>query len=133
MDQYLPTGQVSFSYKQFAVLGPDSVRAAEASECAAEQNKFWSYAGKLFENQKAPGGYSAANLKKYAGQVGLDTDAFSSCVESGRSSAKANADKAEGTKYGFKGVPTTVINGRVTEGLAPLDMYKSIIDEELRK
>lgn len=133
MDQYLPTGQVSFVYKQFAVLSPDSQRAAEASECAAEQNRFWSYADVLFANQRVPGGFSAANLKKYAGQVGMDANAFSACVESGRASAKTNTDKAEGIKYGFKGVPSVVINGRVTEGLAPLETYKKIIEEELRK
>lgn len=130
---YLKTGQVRFEYKFFPILGPDSVRAAQAGECAAEANKFWPYHDVLYDNQRAPGGFSQANLLKYAGQVGLDTQAFSTCLSSGQAAARVNADTEEGKKYGFKGVPTIVINGRVTEGLAPLDTYKRIIDEELQK
>ncbi|MCL4533605.1 MAG: DsbA family protein [Bacteroidetes bacterium] len=130
---YLKTGKVRFEYKYFPVLGPESASAAQAAECAAEANKFWPYHDKLYDNQQAPGGFSRANLLKYAGQVGLDGQAFAACLDSGKTAAKVNADMEEGKKLGFKGVPTLVINGRVTEGLAPLDVYKRIIDEELQK
>ena len=44
------TGEVRFVYRHFAFLGEESVWAAEASECAAEQGKFWEYHDILYEN-----------------------------------------------------------------------------------
>ena len=47
-EQYVETGLVRFGYQHFAFLGPESQKAAEASECAAEQGAFWPYHDKLF-------------------------------------------------------------------------------------
>jgi protein-disulfide isomerase len=129
----LPTGKVSFTFKHFPVLGNDSVVAAEASECAAEQNKFGQYRDKLYDNQRTPGAFTPANLMKYANQVGLDQQKFTACVNGRQTADKVLADREEGRKLGIKATPTTSINGRITEGLAPIQMYKSIIDEELAK
>jgi protein-disulfide isomerase len=42
------TGKVRFVYRHLAILGPSSVQAAIASECAHEQGKFWPYHDRLF-------------------------------------------------------------------------------------
>ncbi len=131
--QYLGTGKVNFTYKQMPVMGNDSVMAAEASECAAEQNQFGQYQDKLFQNQRTPGAFSGPNLLKYASQTGLDQQKFSACVTGRQTAAKVLADREEGRKLGITGTPATVINGRMTEGLAPLQVYQKIIEEELAK
>jgi protein-disulfide isomerase len=106
--------------------------AAEASECAAEQGKFGLYRDKLYENQRQ-GAFTAGNLIKFAGQLGLDEQKFTACTSSRQYAPKVLADRAEGAKLNIKATPTTVINGEVTEGLAPIQAYKSIIDRELAK
>ncbi len=115
------------------MLGPDSQTAAEGSVCAAEANKFYPYRDKLFENQRNPDAYTRANLIKYATQVGIDTQAFSSCLDSGRATAQVRADIDEGRRLGVKAVPTMAINGQTIEGLGPVEVYKARIDAELNK
>jgi protein-disulfide isomerase len=131
--QYLGTGKVSFTYKQMPVLGNDSVMAAEAAECAADQNQFGQYQDKLFQAQKQPGGYSQPNLLKYASQIGLDQQKFTACVTGRQTAAKVLADREEGRKLGITGTPATSINGRMVDGLAPVAVFQKIIDEELAK
>ena len=50
-EEYIDTGKVRFVFRNFAVLGPESTKAAEASECAADQEAFWNYHDLLFEDQ----------------------------------------------------------------------------------
>lgn len=48
---YVDTGKAKFVFKNLAVLGKESVDAANAALCAKEQNKFWEYHDKLFAAQ----------------------------------------------------------------------------------
>ena len=50
-EEYIKTGKVKWVFNHFAFLGDESIRAAEASECASDQGKFWEYANTLFANQ----------------------------------------------------------------------------------
>ena len=52
-EDYVETGKVRFVYKHYAILGQVSTRAAEASECAAEQDQFWAYHDQIFIQQGA--------------------------------------------------------------------------------
>lgn len=49
--EFIETGQVSFEFHHLAFLGPESIQAAEASECAMEQGQFWPYHDVLFLRQ----------------------------------------------------------------------------------
>ena len=70
---------VSVEYRHFPLSFHDKAqRAAEASECANEQGKFWEYHDLLFANQSA---LDEASLTTYAGQVaGLDAAKFTACM-----------------------------------------------------
>src|SRR3989344_9286895 len=52
IDNYVKKGEVLFVYRDWAFLGPESVRAAEAARCAGDQGKFWEYHDYLYDNQK---------------------------------------------------------------------------------
>src|SRR3989344_1987839 len=53
-EKYIKSGKVRFAYRHFPLsFHENAQKAAEASECAREQNKFWEYADKLFANQKS--------------------------------------------------------------------------------
>ena len=80
IENYVKTGKAKFVFKHYAFLGQESVWASEAAECANEQGKFWEYHNWLYDNQAPESNlayYSKANLIKYAGKVGLDTNKFS--------------------------------------------------------
>jgi protein-disulfide isomerase len=58
---------------------------------------------------------------------------FKSALDSNKFDAKITADSNEGNKVGANGTPTFFINGRQLVGAQPIEQFKSIIDEELKK
>lgn len=123
---------VKLAYRHFPLENnnPLSRLAAEASECAGEQGKFWPYHDKLFANASQ---LSAIKLRALAQELGLDPQAFARCVESGKYRAKVAHDVAEGTKAGVTGTPTFFINGRVLIGAHPFVAFQRLIEEELHR
>src|SRR3989344_6054331 len=64
---YIDTGKVKFVYRDFPLsFHENAQKAAEASECADEQGKFWEYHDLLFKNQ---GALDLISLKKYAADL----------------------------------------------------------------
>ena len=61
-------------FKDFALNGPDSALAAEASRCAAEQSRYWEYHDVLYRNWggERTGWITAKALAAFAGSAGLD-------------------------------------------------------------
>jgi protein-disulfide isomerase len=106
----------------------DAQLAAEAANCARDQGKFWEYHDKLFANQRA---IKEPNLKQYAADLQLDTEAFNSCLASGKFTDQVKTDQREGQAVGVTGTPAFFINGRFLSGAQPFDAFAAIIDEEL--
>lgn len=130
---YQDKGKAQIIYRHFAFIGGESFTAADAAECATEQNKFWEYADLVFKRQAGEnkGQFSTANLKKWAADVpGLDSAAFSSCVDSNRTDAVVRTDTAEGTRRGVTGTPTFFVNGKKYE-VTP-DKLPTLIDSVAR-
>ncbi len=104
--------------------------AAMASMAANEQGKFWEYHDKLFANQQQ---LDRGDLERYASELGLDMGKFKAAMDSNKYDGYVQADSAEGMRVGANGTPTFFINGRQLVGAQPIDAFKSIIDEELKK
>jgi protein-disulfide isomerase len=122
--------QVSFVFRDFPISGIHvyAEKAAEASECAGEQGKFWEMHDKLFENQNA---LTIQDLKQYAADLGLDTAAFNSCLDNGDMASEVQNDFNDGQAAGVSGTPTFFINGKMLVGAQPFDAFKAVIDAEL--
>lgn len=103
-------------------------KAAEASRCAGEQDKYWEYHDVLFKNSSALG---PDNFKKFAADLKLDTTKFTQCLDSGKYAEAVNQDMADGVKVGVSGTPAFLINGRFLSGAQPFSAFQEIIDEEL--
>ncbi|MDP1538986.1 MAG: thioredoxin domain-containing protein [bacterium] len=126
------SGKMRLVYKHFPLgFHPNAQKAAEASECADEQGKFWEYHDKLFEN--LAGGYSLDNFKQWAKDLGLDSKKFNDCLDSGKFAQKVQADFQEGTEKGVNGTPTTFVNGQFVSGALPYESFKQIIDSLLTR
>jgi protein-disulfide isomerase len=104
--------------------------ASLAAMCAQEQGKFWEYHDKLFANQKA---LLPENLTAYAGELGLDAAKFDECFKSNRHAARIKADMELAVKVTARGTPNIFINGRKVQGAKPIEEFKEIIDDELKK
>ncbi len=132
---YVDTGKVKFAFRHYAFLGQESTSAAEASECANEQNKFWEYHNYLYENQKGEnqGAFSKDNLKSFATTLGLNASQFNTCLDSGKYTKNVTNDFADGQKAGVNGTPATFVNGQLVSGAQPFASFKTLIDQELGK
>jgi protein-disulfide isomerase len=121
--------RIQFVYRHFPLPShPNARPAAEASQCAAEQDKFWPYHDKLFAS---PTQLSEADLKKHAAELGLDASKFDACVDSHKYKAQVDADAQAGEQAGVNGTPAFFINGRLLSGAQPFEAFKRIIDDEL--
>ena len=111
-------------------IHPRARAAAEAAACADEQGRFWEYHDLLFE---APQGLEDAALEGYAEQVGLDVEAFRSCLAGGRGREVVDRDLGAASSAGISGTPAFVINGILLSGAQPFEEFQRIIEEELAR
>lgn len=132
---YANSGKVKFAFRHYAFLGQESTWAAEASECANEQGKFWEYHDYLYNHQGAEnsGAFAKDKLISFAISLGLNTDQFSSCLNSDKYAKQVTDDLASGQKAGVSGTPTSIVNGQLVVGAQPYSAFKTLIDQELSK
>ena len=114
-EDFVETGKIRFVFRHFPFIGPESFRAAEATECAADQNKFWEYHDTVFENWKGvnEGHFSDDNLKLFAGVLQLDRSAFDACFDSRKYLGKVESDIRRGEQLGVQGTPSLFLNGEM--------------------
>jgi len=97
--------------------------ATQAALCAGEQGKFWEFHDLLFRRQTFWSHLAAPleRLSDFASDLGLDTTALKSCVESGRMQSFIKADRAYAKQLQVNSTPTLFINtqrfvGALSEG-----------------
>ncbi len=139
INELVKTGKVQLEYRHLPILGPESVDAAEASQCAADQGKFWQYHNRLFlEQAKAGqfdneetnvGRYSPDKLKQFASDLGLDRTAFDSCLDSGKHLELVTNQQREANQFGITGTPGFLVNGQPLGSGTPqgIDAWKQIV------
>jgi protein-disulfide isomerase len=130
---YVESGQVRFVFRHLAFLGNESVWAAEAAECAEEQDRFWDYHDKLFEEQGAEnsGALAMDNLKRFAVDLGLDTARFDECLDSHRYRDQVQAERAEAERRRINATPTLLVNGQLIQGGASYPVLRAAIESAL--
>jgi protein-disulfide isomerase len=124
--------QVRLVYRNFPLteLNPFAQKAAEAAQCARDQNKFWEMHDLLFAEQSS---LSTGALKEKAGRIGLDTAIFDDCLDSGKSCGVIAAATHDGDELAITGTPASFINGRFTNGAITESELKTLVEDELRR
>jgi protein-disulfide isomerase len=125
-EKYIQTGQVRMAYVHYPILGADSMTAAQATECAAEQDRFWDYHNLLYANQGI--GFTPTNLTNIAGELGLDTAAFEACLENFTDMTSLENDVRLAQIMGVRGTPAFLINGIPLAGAYPYEDFERIIE-----
>ncbi len=126
------SSKVRLVFRQFPLpTHSEAAKAAEASLCAREQNKFWELHDRMYSRQEA---LKVDALKAAAGQLGMDAERFGRCLDSGKYEAAVKADLAAGEQAGVTGTPALFVNGRpVPGGAVEYEVLAKVIDEELKR
>jgi protein-disulfide isomerase len=137
---YVKKGTLRLAVRDFPLesIHPQALKAAEATHCAAEQDKYWEMHDRLFAH---PQNLSPAELSGHAKEVGLDVARFQACLTSGKYEGKARAGLGDGQKAGVRGTPTFFLGVadpdgklkvlKVLRGALPVAAFKSAIDSAL--
>lgn len=112
MSEYVDPGQVYFTYVNIPSNNEQSLSAAEASYCAADQDRFFEYKDLLFTYSGYTDAYSESNLINYAASAGLDVDQFRTCLASDSYADAYLADYEYARSVGLTGTPSFLINGK---------------------
>ena len=134
---YVSEGKVRMVYKHRIGYGDESWLAAEASECASEQNQFWPYHDLLMQlrlsNSEAD--LTTEKLIDLARELGLDVDKFTASLTSGKFTAKVKQESDEGMNLGFTNIPKFYFNGVVADDSIgdSFANFQKVIDAELAR
>lgn len=136
-EEYIKTGKVRMVFRNFQFLGPESEAAGEAAECAKDQGKFWAYHDALYTVESKDGAENNGNLNrslfvKIAGDLGMDTASFISCIDGKKYADQVAKDTSDARSLGVNSTPTSFINGRKIVGALPYSQFKAAIDEALK-
>jgi protein-disulfide isomerase len=131
--KYVDTGKVFYVFKDFPItqIHPQAPKAAEAAECAGDQDQYWAMHDRIFQGQQAEWNNNpeaVAIFKGYAEELGLDMDAFNACLDSGKYADEVAADLDEGIRAGVTGTPTFFINGEKVSGAQPFQVFEQLLD-----
>ncbi len=103
--------------------------AAEASEVASAEGKFWEMHDRLFAHSTE---LRYDDLLRHAEAIGLDVDRFAESLDSRRYSLRVTRDVESADASGVAGTPTFFINGRRHHGAYDVGSLRAAIDREAR-
>jgi protein-disulfide isomerase len=143
LQNYVSTGKVRVVFRDFAFLGAESTAAANASQCAEDQNKLWAYhdalyAAKLGDDNKGgtedDGFYNTAEFLKLAQQVGLNIPTFTSCINNNADANIVAQEKGDAAAAGINSTPSFIINGQMLtpSGAQPYSVFQQALDAALK-
>jgi protein-disulfide isomerase len=140
VSNYVNTGKVRMVFRDFAFLGAESIAAAEAAQCAEDQNKLWPYhdalySGKVADDSKGgsedDGYFNQALFLQIANSVGLNIPTFTSCVTGDKDASIVATEENTATSYGVNSTPTFFVNGSEISGAQPYSVFQTAIESAL--
>jgi protein-disulfide isomerase len=140
LKNYVQTGKVKMIFKDYNIIGPDSVNASHGAHCAKDQGLFWEYHDILYSNWTGEnnGWASSENLEKFAQESGLDMDKWSECMLNGKHSQTILASNQDAKSLELTGTPAFFVigpDGKTTRlfGAQPYETFEQVFENELKK
>ena len=135
---YVETGKVKIIFKDYNIIGSDSVNASHGAHCAKDQGMFWEYHDILYSNWTGEnnGWASPENLILFAEKINLDMDKWVKCMDEKPHSKAILTSNEDAKKLQLTGTPAFfVINsdGQVSKlfGAQPFEVFERVFDEKL--
>lgn len=116
-------------------LNQRSEIATQVALCAGEQGKFWDVHHMLYKRQSQWSKTSKTldTLLTYSGELGLDTEALETCVDSGKMQSLVKADQDYGRSLQVRSTPTLFVNNqRIVGAQSEADIVRTIRQELAR-
>jgi len=123
--------EVNFTYKEFPLttIHPNAMTASKAAIAAGKQGKYWEMHDVMFKNYRALG---PDDLKKYAGEIGLNVDQWQKDMASQEVQKQIDDDMQQARAASVRGTPTFFVNGKRVMNRS-VDGFKQMIDDVLKK
>jgi len=123
-------GEVRLVFKHLPLEGHrNSLPAARAAYCAAEQDRFWQFHDALFAAKEL----SAAVFIQVAGELGLGLPKFQACLNSEQSRTAVVKDLETARLFGVESTPSFVVNGKLIQGALSFADLQKIVEQELKQ
>lgn len=136
IERYVESGVLRIEWRDFPVLGEESMEIAKAARAAARQGKFWQFhdvAYAMSKGMRKPS-FPEERIQEAAREAGVPDLAMFNADRADPAIARAiQADVAEGRKLGVSSTPTFLINTQPVLGAQPLEHFTSIIEAERAK
>lgn len=121
-------------YHVLSFLGDESVRAANASFCAADEGQYLDFQKAIYAVQSTvenSGFWSNETLVEMGKKIGITSTTFENCVTKGSKVDLVQANSESMSKFGVQGTPTVFINGKKwerTQNAFVLDEFKAAVE-----
>jgi protein-disulfide isomerase len=125
-------GKIRFVYRDFplSTIHPSATTAAEAADCAGDQNKYWDFFNAIFTGTEK---LSDQSIQTYASAIQLDMESFNQCLSSHKYKNEVEADFSYAADLGVQSTPTFFVNGIAVIGAQPYQVFSSLVEQELGK
>ena len=140
LTNYVETGKVKMIFKDYNIIGPDSVNASHGAHCANDQELFWEYHDILYSNWTGEnnGWASSENLTKFAQEIGLEMEIWNECMENATHSQTILLSNQDARSLELTGTPAFFVigpDGKTTRifGAQPYEVFENIFENELKK
>jgi protein-disulfide isomerase len=138
VQDYVETGKVRFLFKDFPINDLSdraSSMAAEAAYCAGDQDKYWEYHDELYVKWEGEntGWVTKDSLRQFADNVGLEQEAFSECLDSGKHSDLVRENYNLAVAIGLDATPSFIIlsgddEPKLLRGAHPYSTFEQVIN-----
>lgn len=118
IEELVRTKKATVVYHALSFLGDESVRAANALMCAADEGHYLDYHKAIYIVQPATensGFFSSENLIKIGDYIGVKSKSFTDCVSNGSKADVVKAHLDSMPIYKVTGTPTVFINNKLWE------------------
>lgn len=122
-------GKIRFIYRDFPLGGhPEAQPAAEAANCAGDQDAYWQFQDSIFNGLQA---YGRSAYEQYALDLNLDMEEFTNCLDNRKHQAEVLEDYSDGISLGVQSTPTFFINDTQLVGAQPFETFQRMIEAAL--
>ena len=134
IDSLIREKKATVRFHVLSFLGDESVRAANASFCAADEGQYIDFHKALYRVQSPlenSGFWSNETLVAIGNKVGITSEKFAKCVNEGEKVDLVKANYESMPKYGVQGTPTVFIDGKLWERKSPdfnLDEFRAAVE-----